>query len=175
VSKLYTPPVIESLRAAGFDPCIIEIPDGERFKTLDTVSAVYDQLIDAQLDRRSAIVALGGGVVGDLTGFAAATYLRGVPFIQLPTTLLQWWTRVSRQGRGRSPARQEPDRRIQATARRASRCRHTRHTARRRMALRHAEVVKHGVIGDRGLFETLEPGIGDWRLEIGSSVRFESK
>lgn len=88
VGKLYAARVDDSLRAAGFDPCVVEIPEGERWKTLDTASAVYDQLIDARLDRSSAILALGGGVVGDLSGFVAATFLRGVPFVQLPTTLL---------------------------------------------------------------------------------------
>ncbi len=67
---------------------LITIPDGEQYKTLDTVRTVYDTLIEAGADRYSVIVALGGGVVGDLAGFVAATYLRGVPFVQIPTTLL---------------------------------------------------------------------------------------
>ena len=88
VGRLYAAHVVESLREAGFDPHVIEIPEGEQYKTLDTVSKVYSRLIDAQLDRRSIVFALGGGVIGDLTGFVAATFLRGVPFVQLPTTLL---------------------------------------------------------------------------------------
>jgi 3-dehydroquinate synthase len=67
---------------------MIEIPDGEEFKNAATLNGVYDGLIEAGLDRNSFIVALGGGVVGDLAGFAAATYLRGIPFVQVPTTLL---------------------------------------------------------------------------------------
>lgn len=66
----------------------ILLPDGERFKTLQTVGRVYDALIKARADRSSAIVAIGGGVLGDTAGFAAATYLRGVPVVQVPTTLL---------------------------------------------------------------------------------------
>ena len=66
----------------------ILIPDGERHKHLQTVSRIYDSLIRARADRASAIVAIGGGVVGDTAGFAAATYLRGVPVVQVPTTLL---------------------------------------------------------------------------------------
>ncbi len=66
----------------------ILVPDGERFKTLATVSRIYDELIRAEADRASVIVALGGGVVGDMAGHAAATFLRGVSFVQVPTTLL---------------------------------------------------------------------------------------
>jgi 3-dehydroquinate synthase len=66
----------------------ILIPDGERFKNLGTIGRIYDGLIRAGADRATTLVALGGGVVGDITGFAAATYLRGVPFVQIPTTLL---------------------------------------------------------------------------------------
>ena len=64
------------------------MPDGERFKQLPTVGRIYDALIRADADRATAIVAVGGGVVGDIAGFAAATYLRGVPVVQVPTTLL---------------------------------------------------------------------------------------
>ena len=68
------------------DPILL--PDGERFKNLQTVTRVYDALIKARADRSSAIVALGGGVLGDTAGFAAATYMRGIPVVQVPTTLL---------------------------------------------------------------------------------------
>ena len=68
------------------DPILI--PDGERFKNLQTVGRIYDALIRARADRASALIAIGGGVVGDIAGFAAATYLRGIPVVQVPTTLL---------------------------------------------------------------------------------------
>ncbi len=88
VLSLYGNIVRDSLIAAGNQVVFIEIPDGEEYKNAVTLNQVYDELIAAGLDRSSFIVALGGGVVGDLAGFAAATYLRGIPFIQVPTTLL---------------------------------------------------------------------------------------
>lgn len=88
VAPRYQAPVVESLQAASFDPTVILVPDGEEHKNLAWLAFLYDRFIDARLDRRSAVIALGGGVVGDLAGFAAATYLRGIPLVQVPTTLL---------------------------------------------------------------------------------------
>jgi 3-dehydroquinate synthase len=88
VNGIYGDIARRSLAEAGFAVTMIEMPDGEEYKSAATLSGVYDALIEAGLDRRSFIVALGGGVVGDLAGFAAATYLRGIPFVQVPTTLL---------------------------------------------------------------------------------------
>ncbi|GFE60858.1 3-dehydroquinate synthase [Geobacter sp. AOG2] len=88
VNALYGEAVRRSLTEAGCSVALIEMPDGEEFKNAATLGSVYDALIEAGLDRRSFIVALGGGVVGDLAGFAAATFLRGIPFVQVPTTLL---------------------------------------------------------------------------------------
>jgi 3-dehydroquinate synthase len=88
VGKLYAARVTESLRAGGFDPIVVEIPDGEEYKNLDTLRSLYDRFIEARLERHSPVLALGGGVIGDIAGFAAATFMRGVPFVQMPTTLL---------------------------------------------------------------------------------------
>lgn len=88
VGSFYREKVMNVLDAAGFDAICIEIPDGEEFKSSDTLNGIYDGLIDNGLDRGSFILALGGGVVGDVAGFAAATYLRGIPFVQVPTSLL---------------------------------------------------------------------------------------
>jgi len=73
---------------ADFTVEAVILPDGEQYKTLETVDRIYDALLRARFDRHCTLVALGGGVVGDMTGFAAATYQRGVDFIQIPTTLL---------------------------------------------------------------------------------------
>jgi shikimate kinase/3-dehydroquinate synthase len=88
VGDLYASTVVSSLRKAGFEPIICQVPDGEAYKTLDSVRSLYDQFIEGGLDRYGAVLALGGGVIGDMAGFAAATYMRGVPLVQLPTTLL---------------------------------------------------------------------------------------
>ena len=77
-----------SLADAGYAVTAAPLPPGEEHKTLDTVRGLYETIVAARLERRSPIIALGGGVVGDTAGFVAATYLRGVPFIQCPTTLL---------------------------------------------------------------------------------------
>jgi len=88
VAPLYLDRVSESLKAAGFRVLPVVLPDGESYKNGATLNLIYDALMDASLDRGSFIVALGGGVIGDMAGYAAATYLRGIPFVQLPTTLL---------------------------------------------------------------------------------------
>jgi 3-dehydroquinate synthase len=88
IAALYGDIVTESLLKSGFQVVLIEVKDGEEFKTSTTLNCIYDKLIDAGLDRNSFIVALGGGVVGDMAGFAAATYLRGIHFVQVPTSLL---------------------------------------------------------------------------------------
>jgi 3-dehydroquinate synthase len=88
VGKRYAPAALKSLAASGFEPVLITVPAGEKSKCVAMVEKCYDQLAAHRLERASFIVALGGGVVGDLAGFVAATYLRGIPFVQVPTTLL---------------------------------------------------------------------------------------
>ena len=88
VAPLYGAAARQALRGAGFDCELITMPAGETAKSLRTMGACCDQLAALRLERKSFIVALGGGVVGDLAGFVAATYLRGLPFVQVPTTLL---------------------------------------------------------------------------------------
>src|SRR5256712_13590739 len=88
VGTLYREPAVASLGEAGFSPVPVEILDGEQHKNLAWLAVLYDRLLDAGIERRSPLIALGGGVVGDLAGFAAATLLRGLPLVQVPTTLL---------------------------------------------------------------------------------------
>jgi 3-dehydroquinate synthase len=88
VAPLYGDLILSRLRAAGLGAHSITVPAGEAHKTLDTVRGLWESFVELGLDRKSAILALGGGVVGDQAGFAAATYMRGVPWIAVPTSLL---------------------------------------------------------------------------------------
>ncbi|GHO84337.1 3-dehydroquinate synthase [Dictyobacter formicarum] len=88
IHDIYIPALLPQLTAAGFEPHVYTIPAGEGSKSQQQLSAIYDWLLEQHAERREALVALGGGVVGDLVGYAAATYLRGVPLIQVPTSLL---------------------------------------------------------------------------------------
>jgi 3-dehydroquinate synthase len=88
VAPLYLGRLSATLEGAGVEVLAIVVRDGESFKTWETLNRIFDALLSARCERKTTLVALGGGVIGDLTGFAAATFLRGVPFIQVPTTLL---------------------------------------------------------------------------------------
>ena len=88
VASLFVDAVAKSLRSAGFRPTLITIPAGENSKTLKQASAICDRMIAAGLDRTSFVVGLGGGMIGDISGFVAAIYHRGIPHVQIPTTLL---------------------------------------------------------------------------------------
>lgn len=150
-------PLRDGLVEAGYEPVLCLLPEGEEFKTLDSITKLYDQFLDAGLDRRSAVFALAGGVIGDMTGFAAATYLRGVPFVQIPTSLLSMVdasvggkTGVDLpQGKNLVGAFKQPhfvviDPDVLASL----------PPVEFRSGL--AEVIKHGIIGDPDLFVTLE-------------------
>jgi len=86
VAPLYLQAVLDML--AGFETATVILPDGEQFKNLDTLNSIFSALLEKRFNRDCTLVALGGGVVGDITGFAAASYQRGVSFLQVPTTLL---------------------------------------------------------------------------------------
>jgi len=88
VAPLYMQAIAQPLRDAGVSVIEIILPDGEAHKNNQTLQIIYDHLLQSRCERNTTLIALGGGVIGDLTGYAAATYLRGVPFIQVPTTLL---------------------------------------------------------------------------------------
>lgn len=88
VDNLYGSTLRASLESSGFSIDQFNIPDGESYKSLETLQTIYDFLLENGFDRGCGLVALGGGVVGDIAGFAAATFLRGIPYVQVPTTLL---------------------------------------------------------------------------------------
>jgi len=167
VGDLYASTVVLSLRQAGLEPVICQVPDGEAYKTLDSVRALYDQFIEGGLDRSGAVLALGGGVIGDMAGFAAATYMRGVPLVQLPTTLLAMVDasiggKVAvdhPKGKNLIGAFKQPelvlvDPVVLITLDEAE------------MRCGWAEVIKAGVIGSPGLFERLEEGGDESLLSI---------
>jgi 3-dehydroquinate synthase len=88
VAQHYLNQFTSTLVSIGVEPTLIVLPDGEQFKTWESLNQIHGAMLDARCDRRTVVMALGGGVIGDLAGFAAATYQRGVPFVQIPTTLL---------------------------------------------------------------------------------------
>ena len=149
--------LMRSLGDAGYEAHLCLVPEGEQHKTLATVATLYDQFLTAKLDRRSAVIALGGGVVGDMAGFAAASYLRGVPFVQMPTSLLAMVdasvggkTGVDLpQGKNLVGAFKQPHLVVLDTA-----TLQTLPAAEFRSGL--AEVIKHGVIGAPELFRQFE-------------------
>lgn len=88
IDALYGQAVAQSLERQGFSLLRFNVPDGEEYKNLEVLESIYDALISQGFDRGCGLLALGGGVIGDMAGFAAATFLRGIPYVQVPTTLL---------------------------------------------------------------------------------------
>jgi len=88
VAKFHADRVVAALRAAAYEPKVIAVPAGEEYKNLKTISLLWKSFLENGLDRKSTVMALGGGVIGDMTGFAAATYMRGIAWVGVPTTLL---------------------------------------------------------------------------------------
>jgi 3-dehydroquinate synthase len=162
VARLYRQAVEQSLVAAGFEPTVLQVPDGEEHKNLAWLAFLYDRLVDARLDRESAIIALGGGVIGDLAGFTAATYQRGVPFVQVPTTLL---AQVDSSVGGKTAVNHSGGKNligafhqprlvwIDVTT--------LRTLPRREVQAGMAEVIKHAAILGPSLFELLETRLDD--------------
>lgn len=157
IDRLYGAGIRRSLQASRFVPKMIRIRDGERYKNLAEVERIYDQLILHRFERGSTLVALGGGVIGDMAGFAAATFLRGIPFVQVPTTVVAQVdasiggkTGVDHsRGKNLIGAFHQPklvcvDPSVLATL------------PRREFIAGLAEVVKYGVILDPAFFEYLE-------------------
>ncbi len=160
VAPLYVPKVSVGLRACGFTVTEIQIPEGEQHKNLAWLALLYDRLIEAQIDRSSPVVAVGGGVVGDLAGFAAATVLRGVPIIQVPTTLL---AQVDAAIGGKTAINHAAGKNLIGAFHQprlvAIDVDTLRTLPRREYVAGLAEVVKYGAILDARLFERLEENV----------------
>lgn len=158
VSHLWADPISEAL--AGLNYSVIEIPDGEQHKTLGTMEDVIGELLKNEAGRDSTIIALGGGVVGDLAGYTAASYQRGVPFIQVPTTLLSQVdssvggkTAVNHAfGKNMIGAFYQPKAVIIDTETLST-------LPAREFAAGMAEVIKYGIIYDAEFFEWLENNV----------------
>lgn len=161
VAPRFARKAMASLKAAGFDPVLITVPSGETAKSLKTVQTCYDQLATHRLERKSFIVALGGGVVGDLAGFVAATYLRGVPFVQVPTTLL---AQVDSSVGGKVGVNLKAGKNLVGAFYQPKLVLCDLDTLRtlpkREFRAGLAEVIKYGIIYDEALFERLENHLG---------------
>ncbi|TMA80459.1 MAG: 3-dehydroquinate synthase [Deltaproteobacteria bacterium] len=157
VADLYLDRALASLRDAAFEPIAIQIPDGEEHKNLAWLAFVYDKLIDAGVERSGAVIALGGGVVGDLAGFAAATYLRGIPCVQVPTTLL---AQVDSAIGGKTGINHVAGKNLIGAFAQPrfvlADVETLRTLPRRELIAGLAEVVKYGIILDPGLFALIE-------------------
>ncbi|EJN01218.1 bifunctional shikimate kinase/3-dehydroquinate synthase AroKB [Herbaspirillum sp. YR522] len=161
VAPLYLERTVAALRAAGKVVTEIVLPDGEEHKNWGSLMRIFDVLLAEKCDRKTTLIALGGGVIGDLTGYAAASYMRGVPFVQVPTTLLaQVDSSVGGKtginhplGKNMIGAFYQPQAVLADTA--------TLHTLPpRELAAGIAEVIKHGAIIDAPFFDWIEANIG---------------
>ena len=162
VARHYLKPVADSLKQTGFDPVAIVLPPGERTKTLATVARILDVLARQRFERRSLLVALGGGVIGDIAGFAASIYQRGIPYVQVPTTLVaQVDSSVGgktgvdhRLGKNLIGAFHQPKAVIIDPF--------MLHTLpRRELIAGLSEVIKYGIIADEAFFSFLEASMPD--------------
>jgi 3-dehydroquinate synthase len=160
IAPLYLGRLKSTLSNAGVDSIQIVLPDGEQHKNWQTLNHIYDQLIANRCERKTTLIALGGGVVGDMTGFAAATYQRGVPYIQVPTTLLAQVdsgvggkTAINHpQGKNMIGAFYQPKLVLADTETLNS-------LPNREFSAGMAEVIKYGLIRDLPFFEWLEGNI----------------
>ena len=157
VARHYGAAALESLQRAGVQAQLITVPAGERFKTLRTVSKVYDSLLEMKMDRKGAVVALGGGVIGDMAGFAAATYMRGIDLYQVPTTLL---AQVDASVGGKTGVDLPSGKNLVGAFHQPRAVVIDVSTLRtlppRELRSGLAEVVKHGIIYDQDFFESLD-------------------
>ena len=157
VAPFYLQRLIDMLEATGKHCLSIVLPDGEEEKNVDNLMRIFDALLKNKCDRKTTLVALGGGVIGDMTGFAAATYMRGVPFVQIPTTLLAQVdssvggkTAINHPlGKNMIGAFYQPQSVLADTATLST-------LPQRELSAGLAEVIKHGAIIDADFFSWLE-------------------
>jgi len=172
VARLYGDPAEAVLQATGKPVLRVVLPDGEQYKTWESLNQIFDALLEQALDRRAVLVALGGGVVGDMCGFAAACYMRGVRFIQVPTTLLaQVDSSVGgktaiNHPRGKNmigafyqPLAVEIDPQVLKTL------------PAREVSAGLAELVKHGMIADAAFFAWCEAHVAELRALDEDAIR----
>ncbi|MDJ0741664.1 MAG: 3-dehydroquinate synthase [Gammaproteobacteria bacterium] len=171
VAPLYLERVVAALD--GFTVASVILPDGEQYKTLDVLDRIYTALLERRFDRRCTLVALGGGVIGDMTGYAAASYQRGVNFIQVPTTLLSQVdssvggkTGVNhRLGKNMIGAFHQPQCVIADTATLAT-------LPDRELSAGLAEVIKYGLINDAEFFDWLEANMAALRARDAAALAY---
>ena len=157
VAALFSDHVKKSLASAGFAPVLITIPAGEKSKTLKQAGAICDQMIVAGLDRQSFVVGLGGGMIGDISGFVAAIYHRGIPHVQIPTTLLAM---VDSSIGGKTGVDTRDGKNLIGTFHQPSLVIDDldvlKTLPRRQFNQGFAEIIKHAIIADAKMFEQLK-------------------
>ncbi|MHB1456129.1 MAG: 3-dehydroquinate synthase [Armatimonadota bacterium] len=157
IGKLYGELLAVGLEKAGISAEVLTVPAGERFKTLKTVAGIYEKFLDEKIDRSCVAIGLGGGIVGDMTGFAAATWLRGIDFVQVPTSLL---AQVDASVGGKTGVNLSRGKNLVGSFHQPKAViidisvLNTLPPREFRSGL--AEVVKHGIIRDRNYFEYIE-------------------
>ncbi len=160
VARLYLGEVVEALREAGYRSIPVVVPPGETSKSLEVADHIYERLILARLDRGSTVAALGGGMVGDLAGFVAATFLRGVAFVQIPTSFLAF---VDASVGGKVAVNHRLGKNLIGAFHQpkfvAIDVEVLRTLPKRELSAGLVEAVKHGLIKDEGLFGFLEENV----------------
>jgi shikimate kinase / 3-dehydroquinate synthase len=172
LESLYLPGVVSLLQASGFKPFSCVVPAGEGSKNLNQLASLYDLFLQGRLDRRGAVIALGGGVIGDLAGYAAATFMRGVAFVQCPTTLLAMIdasiggkTGINLpRGKNLAGAFKQPAAVLADTVTLST-------LPKKEIRTGMAEFIKHAVIGDKELFENMESSPEAPALDPDSIIR----
>ncbi|MEP6585933.1 MAG: 3-dehydroquinate synthase [Candidatus Udaeobacter sp.] len=157
VAQLFAACVNKSLVSSGFRPILITIPAGENSKTLEQAGAICDQMLTAGLDRQSFVIGLGGGMVGDISGFVAAIYHRGIPHVQIPTTLLAM---VDSSVGGKTGVDTHAGKNLIGAFHQPSLVIDDldvlKTLPRRQFNQGFAEIIKHAIIADANMFRTLQ-------------------